>query len=126
VDGEDVNTVGKLDGLAGVHILVHVKEGEDTQPHVRRYRPCCNPINRNSGARHTARVAEGVRVPAHTVLVDEVHEEAEERAQAGKSVEDGEVQRGGGVRLAPGRLGVGGEDAGVEEEPVGEGELRRE
>jgi hypothetical protein len=36
------------------------------------------------------------------------------------------VHGGGGVRLAPRSLGVGGEDAGVEEEPVGEGELRRE
>jgi hypothetical protein len=36
------------------------------------------------------------------------------------------VHGGGGIRLAPRSLGVGGEDAGVEEEPVGEGELRRE
>jgi hypothetical protein len=36
------------------------------------------------------------------------------------------VHGDGGVRLAPWRLRVGGEDAGVEEEPVGESELRRE
>ena len=65
-----------------------------------------------------------VLVSLHAVLVDEVDDEhAEQGADARKPVEEGDVHRGRQLRLVVRRMGVRGEDGGVEECPICESKL---
>ena len=73
-----------------------------------------------------ARVAKAL-FSTDAVLVDQVdHENAEERAQPGDPVREGDVHRHGIVRLVIWWVCVSGEDGGVEEGPKSEGELESE
>ena len=73
-----------------------------------------------------ARVAEAL-FSTDAVLVDQVDDEnAEERAQPGDPVREGDVHRYGIVRLVIWWVCVGGEDGSVEKGPKSEGELQSE
>lgn len=73
-----------------------------------------------------ARVAKAL-FSTDAVLVDQVDDEnAEERAQPGDPVCEGDVHGYGIVRLVIWRMCVGGEDGGIEEGPKSERELQSE